>query len=120
MGKQRASKGMKTLHLRHLRKVLKGNRCKPGNAQTRGRKMKYTKANGLAMNKARKALTKNKTSEREVRREDVRKKARVKPRAFERARDRMESLATFVARVGPQVAFHEDGRISQACLEDNL
>ena len=71
------------------------------------------------MNKARKALIKNETNEREVCWEEVGRKARVKPRAFERARGRMDSLATFVARRGPQVAFHANGRISQPCLEDN-
>ena len=81
--------------------------------------MKYTKANGLAMNKARKALIKKNTDEREVVWEDVRKKARVKPRECERARDGMDSLPAAVARGGPQVAVHENRRISRACLEDN-
>ena len=69
---------MKTLHLTNTRKVLKGNRYKRGKTETRGRKMKYTKANVFAMNKARKALIKTNKNEREVRWEDVRKKARVK------------------------------------------
>ena len=76
--KQRARKGMKTPHLTNIRKVLKGNRYKRGKTETRGRKMKFTKANVFAMNKARKALTKTNKNEREVRWEDVRKKARVK------------------------------------------
>ena len=53
LSKRRKRSGLKAPHLMNLRKVLKGSRYKRGKEETRGRKLKFTKANVLTMNKAR-------------------------------------------------------------------
>lgn len=74
---RRDRKGVPTPSLPNLRKALKGNTYKRGVAETRGAKKVLTRANALALNRARKDLIKKAGAEREVHWKDIMRAARV-------------------------------------------
>jgi transposase len=73
---KRARKGVPAPNLTNVRKVLKGLTYKRGGVETRGRKLKLSKANVRKMNSVRRVLQKKADGEREVTWENIRKAAR--------------------------------------------
>jgi hypothetical protein len=76
LGTKRARKGVPAPNLTNVRKVLKGLTYKRGGVETRGRKLKLSKANVRKMNSVRRVLQNNADGEREVTWGKIRKAAR--------------------------------------------